>query len=186
MTHDQTVAAAKQSASTTQVLAEGIRDALALGSHANANGMATALNTAATELAAFNAFMAGDKSGDLPAGTIVNPKAANNTPTVARRVEQKDENGNTVRDESGVVQYDIDYVHNPKYNASLPTHVFKSTTGLRVDVDGVLEESGEHISTLLLRLVLVGALDQFRLSEIDLGNDQTITVGNAIEQVVTV
>ena len=185
----QAVQTALTSETVANDLGRAIRRALVLAEHAQATGQDALLTTLKTELADHVAFMSTDKSGELPAGTIVNPKAVGNTPLMEQKVEQKDpETGERVLggDDGNEVQYDIIKVNNPKYNPNLATHVFQSTTGLSVDADGQLAEAGADIEVLLLRLVMAAALPAIQDIDLDLGDGQTVKFGDALEKVTTI
>lgn len=180
----QAVIAAEQSADVSSLMMNGFRRVAQLMSHASANQLIEALDATAVQLDAFKAFMAGDKTGDEPEGTVPNPKLIPATKIDKRN--QVDETGQPLVVD-GVQQYVEVEVYNPKTNVDLvASHIFQPTTGLDVGSDGVLSGTDEDINTLSLRLKGGGALLNLSQTNVTLEGGEEITLLNLFERVTVV
>lgn len=180
----QAIEAANESNKVGQTLVDAIRDATVLTTHTTAAGLDQALVNTLAELKDFKEFMAGSKTGDVPAGTVVNPKLQPEFVPQRKALVEEDGSPKLV---DGVQQYDIIQVYNNAYNGDkIPSHIFQPTTGLEVSEDGVLNSTDVSLETLALRLAFAAALETFKNTDVDLGDGVTIKAGILAEQVVTV
>lgn len=180
MLQQQAIRAAEDSNAISSDLATSLRKIGIVTNHVTAIGLITDLQVVSTELQEHLIFMSGDKSGDLPSGTVVNP-----VPQFVRRdIPVLDSSRKQVINDDNQLVYRSVTDLNPKFTQDSPSHIFKSETGLGVELDGTLTGSDQTIQTLLLRLQVASAIEQFRQQPLTPGGN--VTVGQAIESVVTI
>lgn len=180
-TQKQAVVSSKKSDQVASQFLGAATDAVSLASYAASTGLAADLGTLQAELVAYETFMAGDKTGPLPAGTVVNP---NHTPEYKDEYSAKVDENNERIITDGVVQYTSVKVRDPRHTPNVPSHILDSTTGLEVDSRGNLQGADNTIGVLLHRLATAQALVAILGQTVTI-NGEDMTLQAAVERSVT-